>query len=85
LFMAGSRRAGGGQCGWQYGWTQGRNCRSVKGDKITKVHPPCVPTEEEGSANHCSGPGVDMLAEGDAEDDMVGGKGAIAAWSRGTK
>jgi hypothetical protein len=35
-------------------------------------------------ANHHLGLGVDMPAEGDADGDVVGGKGPIAAWLRGT-
>ncbi len=57
----------------------------VKGDKITKVYPPCTQIEEEGSANHHSGPGVNVPAEGDADGDMVGSEGTIAAWLRGAK
>jgi hypothetical protein len=47
--------------------------------KITKVHPLCMPTEEEGLANHRSGLGVGVPAEGDADGDVVNGEGAIAA------
>ncbi len=35
--------------------------------------------------NHHSGLGADELAEGNADGNVVGGKGAIAARSRGTK
>jgi hypothetical protein len=55
-----------------------------RGGKITKVHLLCAPTEEEGWANHCLGPGVDVPAEGNADGNMIGGKGAIAAWLRRT-
>jgi hypothetical protein len=55
----------------------------VEEKKITKVHPPCALTEEGGSANHRSGPGVNVLAEGDADGNVVGDEGAIAARLRG--
>jgi hypothetical protein len=56
-----------------------------RGGQITKVHPLCAPTEEEGSANHSLGTGVDVPAEGNADGVVVGGKGVIAGQSRGTK
>jgi hypothetical protein len=55
------------------------------GGQMTKFHPPCAPSEEEGSENHRSEPGVNVPAEGNADGYVVGCEGAIAAWSRGTK
>jgi hypothetical protein len=50
-----------------------------------KGHPPCAPTEMKGSANKCSRLGVNVPAQGDAEDDVVGGEGKFSAWSRKKK